>query len=128
MLTIDTTMEDKVEDAAEDEPPKKKKSLSLSLKNCFKKVSHSEVSKARKGFVPNSTRRCNNWALNNFNSWLASLKDAESQEHYPPDILLSDDPKLLCSCLCRYGMETRNENGEKSYTFWPTLIHAWRES
>ena len=30
-------MEDKVEDAAEDEPAKKKKRLSLSLKNCSKR-------------------------------------------------------------------------------------------
>ena len=49
-----------------------------------------------------------------FKSWLASLSIGDDDtDRYPEDILLTDDPKLLCSCLCRYVMETRKENGEK---------------
>ena len=32
---------------------------------------------------------------------------------YPKEVLLTDDPELLCSCLCKYVMETRKENGER---------------
>ena len=31
---------------------------------------------------------------------------------YGRDILATDDPKLLCSCLCKYVSEGRNENGD----------------
>ena len=55
-------------DDKENEPPTKKRRLSLSLKNRFNKVSDSEVAAAKKGFVPKSTRQCNNWALKNFQS------------------------------------------------------------
>ena len=66
---------------------------------------------AKKGFIPNNTHRCNKWALNNFKSWLAaslSIGDDDT-DRYHEDILLMDDPKLLC----RYVMETRKENSEK---------------
>ena len=52
--------------------------------------------------------------MNNFKSWLASLSIGDDDtDRYPEDILLTNDPKLLCSCLCRYVMETRKENGGK---------------
>ena len=58
------TMEEK-----ENVPPAKKRRLSLSLKkNRFQRVSEEEVSLAQKGYVPNNTLRCNNWAVNNRNS------------------------------------------------------------
>lgn len=95
----------------ENVPPLKKRRLSLSLrKNRFKKVSEDEVSEAEKGFIPNNTRHCNSWALNNFTSWLGSL---EEKVDNPDTVLLTDDPKVLCSYLCRFVMETRKENGEK---------------
>ena len=34
------------------------------------------------------------------------------EESFPDEVLLTDDPKLLCSCLCKYVMETRKENGQ----------------
>ena len=68
----------------------------------------------RKGSFPNNTLRCNKWALNNLKSWLASLSIGnDDTDRYPEDILLTEDPKLLCSCLCKYVMETRKENGEE---------------
>ena len=92
----------------ENVPPLKKRRLSLFLrKNRFKKKSEDEVSEAEK---PNNTHRCNSWALNNFTSWLGSL---EEKVDNPDTVLLTDDPKVLCSYLCRFVMETRKENGEK---------------
>ncbi len=93
-------------------PPVKKRRLSLSLgKHRFQRVSGEDVCEAEKGFVPSNTRRCNTWALNNFTLWLASLDEEATDD--PNAILLTDDPKALCSYLCRFVMETRKENGEK---------------
>ena len=92
-------------------PPIKKRCLSLSLsKNRFQKVSEEEVFEAEKGFFSNNTRHWNTWALNNFISWLGNLEDKFDD---PDHVLLMDDPKVLCSNLCRFFMETRSENGGK---------------
>ena len=83
--------------------------LSLSLtRNCFKKVIEEDVSRAKKGYVPSNTARSTKWAVANFESWRLSL----AKDLYPEDILLTDDPELLCSCLCKYVLETRKESGE----------------
>ena len=52
---------------------------------------------ALKGFVPNIARY-NEWVLN-FESWSSHVTVKES---FPHDVLLTDDPKLLCSCLRNY--------------------------
>ena len=106
-------------------PPVKKRHLSLSQsKNRFQKVSEEEVFEAEKGFVPNDTRHCNTWTLNNFTSQLGSLEDKVDD---PDDVhvLLMDDPKVLCSHLCRFVMETRKENRMllQLLTFWSTAIY-----
>ena len=76
----------------------KKNTLSFCLKgNCFTGVSKEGSSLALKGFVPN-TARYNEWALN-FESWRSQVAVEES---FPHDVLLTDDPKLLCSCLRKY--------------------------
>ena len=96
----------------EGELPKKKRRLSLSLKgNRFKKVEETAVTEARKGFVPDNTARSTKWAMGNFEAWKESLQD-EDAALYGGDILATDDPKLLCSCLCKYVLETRKENGD----------------
>ena len=48
-------------------------------------MSEDGFSVAQKGFVPSNTARYNNWTLN-----------------FPHDVLLTDDPKLLCFCLRKY--------------------------
>ena len=79
-----------------------KKRLSLCLKgNRVTVVSEKGFSVALKGFVPN-TARYNEWALN-FKSWRCQVAVEES---FPCDVLLTDDPKLLCSCLCTYVSNT----------------------
>ena len=94
-------------------PPSKKRKLSLSLnRNGFKDVDEEELATAQKGFVPNNTSRCNKWALNNFEAWRTSGSLDDTAHRYPKEILLTDDKKELCSCLCKYVMETRKENGE----------------
>ena len=44
-----------------------------------------------------NTARCNKWGHNNFESWRSLVAVEES---FPDDVLSSDDPKLLRSCLC----------------------------
>ena len=97
-------MEDK-----ENKPPKKKSRLSLGKsRNRFIRVTEHELSEARRGYVPDIASRSTKWAVSNFYSWLTSL-DQEERGKYPQDILLTDDPEFLCSCLCKcYG----NEEGE----------------
>ena len=90
--------------------PKKRRS-SLSLKgNRFKKVYEIPVTKARKFFVTDNTVWSKKWAMGNFEAWKGSLQ--EDAALYGHDILATDDPKLLCSCLCKYVFEGRKENGD----------------
>ena len=97
----------------ENEPAVKKRRLSLSLKeNRFRKVLEEDVSCAQKGFVPGNTARCNRWAISNFEAWLKSHRDSSEDSTFEDDVLLTDNPQLLCSCLCTYVMETRKENGD----------------
>ena len=104
----DTAMEDK-----ENEPPKKKLRLSLSKnRNRFIHITGHELSEAKRGYVPDNTSRSTKWAVSNFYSWLTTL-DEEDRVKYPKEVLLTDDPELLCSCLCKYVMKTRKENGER---------------
>ena len=56
-----------------------------------------------KGFVSSNTAHCNQWAINNFESWKSQVAVEES---FPHDVLLTDDPKLLCSCLLKYVSNT----------------------
>ena len=92
----------------ENQPPKRRR-LSLSLtRNHFKKVTEEDVSRAKKGYVPSNTARNTKWAVANFESWRLSL----GKDLYPEDILLTDDSELLCSCLCKYVLDTRKESGE----------------
>ena len=89
----------------ENQPPKRRR-LSLSLtRNRFKKVTEEDVSRAKKGYVPSNMARSTKWTVANFESWRLSL----TKDLYPEDILLTDDPEFLCSCLCKYVLETRRE-------------------
>ena len=83
-----------------------KKRLSLCLKgNCITGVLEEGFSVVLKGFVPN-TAGYNKWALN-FESWRSQVAVEES---FPHDVLLTDDPKLLCSCLRKYVSNTAGCN------------------
>lgn len=89
-----------------------RKRLSLS-RNRFTCVTENEVLEAQKGYVPDNTSRSTKWAVSNFQLWLDSANEAaKDKDKYPGDISLTDDPELLCSCLCKYVLETRKETGE----------------
>ena len=96
----------------EGELPQKRR-FSLSFKgNRFKKVEETAVTEPRKGFVPDNTARSTKWATENFEAWKGSLQD-EDAALYGGDILATYNPKLLCSCFCKYVLKTKKENGYK---------------
>ena len=70
-------------------------------------MSEEGFSVALKGFVPSNTARYNQWALNNFESWRSQTAVKETSPH---DVVLTDDPKLLCSCLRQYVSNTARCN------------------
>ena len=70
-------------------------------------MSEEGFSVAQKSFVSSNTAHCNQWALNNFESWRSQVAVEES---FPRDVLLTDDPKLLCSCLRKYVSNTARCN------------------
>ena len=66
-------------------------------------MSEEGFSVAQKSFVSSNTARYSKWVLNNFVSWRSQVAVEES---FPQDILLTDDPKLLCSFLRKYVSNT----------------------
>ena len=70
-------------------------------------MSEEGFSLAKKSFVSSNATRYNEWALNNFESWRSQVAVEES---FPHDVLLTDDPKLLCSCLRKYVSNTARCN------------------
>ena len=102
----------------ENEPPTKKRRVSLSLKGKQKQPIHQrfgqaddgDLEAASRGVVPTNTLRNNRWALNNYSEWKNSRQS--SSEPVPEGLLSSRDDQLLCKWLCRFAMETRQENGK----------------
>ena len=107
----------------ENEPPTKKRRVSLSLKGKQKQPIHQrfgqaddgDLEAASRGVVPTNTSRNNRWALNNYSEWKKSQQS--SGEPVPEGLLSSRDNQLLCKWLCRFAMETRQENGPKMTLF-----------
>ena len=73
---------------------KKKSSIGLTFVSVGRRLSV-----ARKCLVHSNTAGYNEWALNNIASWRSQVA---VKEFFPHDVLLIDDPKLPCSCLCKY--------------------------
>ena len=100
----------------ENEPPTKKRRVSLSLKGkqkqpihqCFGQADDGDLEAASRGVVPTNTSRNNRWALNNYREWKKSRQS--SSEPVPEGLLSSRDDQLLYEWLCRFAMETRQEN------------------
>ena len=70
-------------------------------------MSEEGFSVAQKSYVSSNTARYNEWALSNFESWWSKVAVEDS---FPHDVLLTDDPKLLCSCLRKYVSNTARCN------------------
>ena len=94
-------------------PPKKRRP-SLSLKKRFgKPVDDQELAEAAKGVTPLNTKQCNDWALRNLSSWIASRNEANPSSPVPEDLLSCTDASIVCKWLCCFVQETRKENGEQ---------------
>ena len=70
-------------------------------------MSEEGFSLAQKSFVSSNATRFNEWALDNFESWRSQVAVEES---FPNDVLLTDDPKLLSSCLRKYASSTAHSS------------------
>ena len=108
----------------ENQPPSKKPRLSLSLKkgrkqdnnnssfSRFGKVSNSELQEATKGVLPANTKKANTWAIKNFTEWKQARDTDHPDDTVPEKLLCLSDTETVCKWLCRYIMETRQENGQ----------------
>jgi hypothetical protein len=74
-------------------------------------VSDEEVVTASKGVVPKNTKRNNTWAINNFTEWKRHRNLQNPDDPVPEDLLECHDPATVNKWLCRYVLETRQENG-----------------
>ena len=87
------------------------KRLSLSQKgNRFTRVSDEGFSVAQKCFVSNNTAHCNQWALNNFESWRSQVAVEES---FPRNVLIIIEwwsKTILCFFLRKYVSNTAHCN------------------
>ena len=66
-------------------------------------------------FVPTNTKKNNDWAYNNFNSWREARNRAFPTDQCPLDLIETPpwDCHALCYCLARFACETRNKEGKK---------------
>ena len=102
-----------------------KKRLSPCLKgNPFTRVSEEGCSVVQKGFVPSNTARCNEWALKWF--WVVEVPGSCRGifSTCRSDVLLTDDPKLLCSCLRKYVRNTAHCNkwALNNFEWWTSQV------
>ena len=70
-------------------------------------MSEEGLSVAQKSFVSSNIARYNEWALSSFESWRSQVAVGDSLPH---KVLLTDDPKLLCSCVREYVSNTAHCN------------------
>ena len=86
-------------------------------------VSEQEFCKMSKPFVAKNTQKNNDWAYNNFQSWVRSRNDHFPEARCPEDLLDKTpwDVKALSYWLCRYVCETRKADGSK---YPPSSLHG----
>ena len=85
----------------------------------FALASHEELAKLAEGLVPENTSKTINWALKNFNQWMATRKQSCPNDP-APDFLQTTDPQTLNIHLARFIVETRKSNGD---LYPPTTVH-----
>ena len=101
-------------------PPQKKARLSLSLKKGrrtatnerFKFVDVAEVESTKQRIIPGNTQKATRWAVGAFEDWV-SQRNKRSRDQCPPDLLQTDDGKLLCKWLCVFITELRKSDGSE---------------
>ncbi len=80
----------------ENEPPSKKKRLSLT-KRFHDPVSPNSQKKAAKGVLPANTQQSNNWAVI---MWMLSQDSKSPEDPVSEDLLFCSDATILCKWLC----------------------------
>ena len=110
---VQVKMAEKENEDPSNEPPKKRKRVSLSLsKDRFSfKVDDVELQEAMKGYTAENTAKSNKWAINNYSQWYTERNTEATNS--PLEILLTDNAKELCDILSAFVKETRKENGEE---------------
>ncbi len=106
----------------ENNPPKAKKKVSLSLKkkpdSRFAHVTSDDMCSFSAGYVPPNTEKCTKWSLKVFGDWIASRKG--SDDECPVDLLVKQTPEELNNWLSRFVVEVRRNDG---CPYPPRTIH-----
>ena len=98
-----------------EDPPAKKRRLSLSLKDRKTKQERftsdsPKVDKLKRKVVPHNTEKNMEWALKVFRDWM-DWRKGEDKEASPQDILVSEDGVAICRWLCKFFTEVRKDDG-----------------
>ena len=109
----------------ENEQPRKKRRLSLSLKGKqakalgnlsagrrFITVDEGDLETAAEGVMPTNTKKNNTWAARNFSEWAETRNSSNPLNRVPDDLLSCINPETVSTWLCRFVMETRQQSGK----------------
>jgi hypothetical protein len=77
-----------------------------------KPVGDKELIEASRGVIPKNTKRRNNWASKNFLDWLKNRNEKVPNDPVPEDLFNCQDPAVVNKWLCRYVLETRQQDGK----------------
>uniref|UniRef100_A0A1X7TFH8 DUF3504 domain-containing protein n=1 Tax=Amphimedon queenslandica TaxID=400682 RepID=A0A1X7TFH8_AMPQE len=105
-------MADKENQLDEEEPQKRRLSLSLKGRRGqkrFAEVSADNLVASKLKPTSKNTERSQTWALNVFRSWIAA---SETGSGVADSILWEGDPKDVCTLLCQFIKEARQQSGE----------------
>ena len=107
----------------ENNPPNKKRKLSLSLKNRFKSSTEEERAELEKPRVPKNTEVNTKWAMKNFTDWVFDYNTRHPPEEQCPKIVLNSScpAEDLNKWLGVFIIETRNHDGRP---YPPKTIHC----
>ena len=101
--------------------PKKKRKLSLSLKDRFK-ASGSKLEELSKVTFPKNTSQSTRWAMKNFIDWFNEYNRCNPDDKCPEDVILPTcSAEVLNKWLCVYVAETRSCSGE---AYPPATVHS----
>ena len=113
------------ENRSPNEPPSKKKKLSLSLKNGrnrFQAIEKDHLDELSTPHVPKNTSVMIRWAMTNLKDWFDDHNSCNPELPCPDDILSpSCDAEVLNDWLCVFVMETRTKDGTR---YPPRSIHS----
>ena len=100
---------------------KKRLRLSLNKKSnpipreCFSFLSSETVEKAKQAILLKNTKKCTDWSVHTFRSWLTQKNQRyPSGNECPENILRTDDHELLCKWLCTFASELCKADGSQA--------------